>query len=365
MKKTASVLIIFMVLFVSISVLIGIASSGTEVSEGSFLENFEHSVSENLPFRDSLTDLMGRIRYFSGVRHFGNIYIGSDGSLIRDIESPTSRTYSAAKSYVSGYAEKHQIKPYFMLVPTAAAILQQETDDFVREEIFNQRSMINQMYSLFDGAVRTTDVYQTLFDHRDEYIYYHTEDIPTALGGYYIYSELCDRLDIRMNKMDSFSAAYVAHGFYGSLSDEFFRPYASPDFITLYEYTAEECSFGIKHISADGKISFSDCLFIYDENAVSDKNDMILGRHSAITEITRSESENIRGSILVFGDESAESWLTFLSTNYAKITFVDLDLASAEMLGKIVTEEYDHVLFAYSTAAFSKGINFSNLEYIG
>ncbi|MBQ7937688.1 MAG: hypothetical protein IJ283_04240 [Oscillospiraceae bacterium] len=365
MKKISSALIIMMILFVSISVLIGMVSSGGMKTEGTFFDSFENSVSENLPFRDSLSDLMGRIRYFSGVRHFGNIYIGSDGSLIKEIESPTSRTFSAAKSYVSGYAEKHQIKPYFMLVPTAAAILQHETDDFVREEIYNQRGMINQMYSLFEGKVRTTDVYQMLLDHKDEYIFYHTEDIPTSLGGYYIYSELCDRLDLRMNTMDSFSAAYAAHDFYGSLSDEFFRPYASADFITLYEYTGKNCSFSVKHIRPDGKTSFSESLFIYDENALSDKTDMVLGGLSAITEIARSESDDVRGSILIFGDESAKSWLPFLASNYSKITFVDLDLVTVTMLSEIVTAEYDHVLFAYSTAAFSEGINFSNLEFVG
>ena len=73
----------------------------------------------------------------------------------------------------------------------------------------------------------------------------------------------------------------------------------------------------------------------------------------------------LSGSILIFGDESAKSWLPFLASNYSKITFVDLDLLTVTMLSEIVTAEYDHVLFAYSTAAFSEGINFSNLEFVG
>lgn len=364
MKKFSSLLILLMVLSISVCVLINMASADAFSDKVLNPENFENAVSENLPFRDSLSDLMGRIQYFSGVRHFGNIYIGANGSLLKDIEAPTSRTFSAAKSYISGYAEKNQIKPYFMLVPTAAVILQHEIDDYAREEIYSQRNMINNMYSQFDGKLRTTDVYQTLFDHKDEYIYYHTEDIPTSLGGYYIYGELCDRLDLPQNSMESFSAAYLAHGFYGSLADEFFRPYSASDFITLYEYTGEDCSFHVRHIY-DDKARSSDSLFVYDENAVENKTDMILGEHSPITEITRSENSSITGSILIFGDESAKTWLPFLATNYLHITFVDLDLANENMLRKIVTAEYDHVLFAYSTGAFSSGINFANLEYVG
>lgn len=364
MKKFSSLLILLMVLVTSVCVLINMISADAFSDKVLNAENFEEAVSENLPFRDSLSGLMSRIQYISGVRHFGNIYIGSEGSLLRDIEVPTSRTFSAAKSYITGYAEKNQIKPYFMLVPTASVILQQEIDDYAREEIYNQRNMINNMYSLFEGKLRTTDVYQKLFDHRNEYIYYHTEDIPTSLGGYYIYGELCNRLDLPQNSMESFSAAYLAHGFYGSLSDEFFRPYSASDFITLYEYTGEDCSFHVEHIY-DDKTRSSDSLFIYDEAAVENKVDMILGEHSPITEITRTESSSITGSILIFGEESARTWLPFLATNYLRITFVDLDLASEEMLEKIVTSEYDHVLFAYSTGAFSSGVNFANLEYVG
>ncbi|MBR3935063.1 MAG: hypothetical protein IKJ57_00765 [Oscillospiraceae bacterium] len=364
MKKFSSLLILLMVLVTSVCVLANMISSDAFSGKVLNTENFEKAISENLPFRDSLSDLMGRIQYISGVRHFGNTYIGSEGSLLRDIEVPTSRTFSAAKSYITGYAEKNQIKPYFMLVPTAAVILQQETDDYAREEIYNQRNMINNMYSQFEGKLRTTDVYQTLFDHRNEYIYYHTEDIPTSLGGYYIYSELCNRLDLPQNSMESFSAAYLAHGFYGRLADDFFRPYSASDFITLYEYTGEDCSFHIKHIY-DDKTRSSDSLFIYDESAMENKVDMILGEHSPVTEITRTESSSITGSILIFGEQSAKSWLPFLATNYHGITFVDLDIATPELLSNIHTNEYDHVLFAYSTGAFSSGINFANLEYIG
>ena len=128
MKKFAAAAIILMVLSMSTAVLTNMFSAESFPSEGTFIENVEDAVSENVPFREKLFDLMDSIRYLSGVRHFGNIYIGNEGSLLRDIDSPTSRDYSAAKNYIFGFAKKHQIKPYFMLVPTASAILQQEIE---------------------------------------------------------------------------------------------------------------------------------------------------------------------------------------------------------------------------------------------
>lgn len=365
MKKTAAFLIISMILFVGIFSAINIISSGELPSDGNSLQNFESSVSQNIPFRNELSEIMNKLRYITGVRHFGDIYIGSEGSLLKNIERPNSRTYSSAKNYILSFAERYQTKPYFMLVPTAAAILQHEIENYASEDILNQRNMITKMYSEFDGKVRTTDIYQTLYDHRGEYIYYHTEDLPTSLGGYYIYGELCSRLGLSQNAMDSFSAAYVAHGFYGSLADGFLQTYAASDFITLYEYIGEDKNFVVEGFNNNGSTKITESLFIYNESSFEDKTDMILNGLFAKTEIRSVETTETSGSILIFGDESAKSWLPFLVSNYDRITFVDLNAANEWLLSTVDPSEYSQILFAYSTSTFSSGIDFEKLEFVG
>ena len=251
-----------------------------------------------------------------------------------------------------------------MLVPTSSAILQHEIESFARDDFFNQRNMINRMYSEFEGGVRTTDIYQTLYDHRNEYIYYHTEDIPTSLGGYYIYGELCSRLGITANKLDSFSVSFASHGFYGNLANDFFKAYSEPDFVSLYEYVGGS-GIIVEHRNPNGTRSIYSNLFIYDGKNFEDKTDMILGGISPVIEITVSESQGERNSILIFGDESAKSWIPFLVSNFGKITFVDLDSASESQLSAIRANEFGNILFAYSTATFSSGIDFEKLEYVG
>ncbi len=364
MKKLAAFLIISMVLSMSIAVLNNIFSSEEPFFENFSFEEIETTFSENVPFRNEFSGLMDTIRYISGVRHFENIYIGSEGSLLLDIEKPTSRIFSSAKNYVLGFSENNQIRPYFMLIPSASVILQQEIDNFSGKDIYNQRNMINNMYSEFEGKVRTTDIYQTLYDHRGEYIFYHTENLPTSLGGYYIYGELCNRLGIEQNMMDSFSVVYAAHGFYGSLATDFLKQYSSSDFISLYEHEKNK-NIILEHRRNDDSIRISDSLFVYNENGFENKTDMIFGGISPVMEITSSESLGERDSILIFGDESAKSWLPFLATNYEKITFVELNLASEKLLSKISVQEYDQVLFAYSTSTFVSGIDFEKLEFIG
>ncbi|MBQ3530541.1 MAG: hypothetical protein IJA05_01305 [Oscillospiraceae bacterium] len=365
MKKFAAVLITAMIISVSVSVFFNVFSVKSLPSEGTVLEKIEKTISLSIPLREDLSELMDSIRYLSGVRRFENIYIGSSGSLLLDIEKPSSRIFSLAENYILNFAEEKQIKPYFMLVPTSSAILQQEIDTFAAEDFYNQRNMINNMYSRFHGKVRTTDIYQTLYDHRDEYIYYHTENLPTSLGGYYIYGELCSRLGIEQNKIDSFSAAFVAHGFYGNLATDFLRPYSSPDFISFYEYTEEKNDPVIEYKNANGTSVVSKSFFVYDENKYTRKTDMVLGKLSPVIEIVCSGNSSTDGSILIFGDESAKSWLPFLATNFEKITFVQLNSATENLLSEIYTENYDQVLFAYSASDFVLGIDFEKLEYLG
>lgn len=364
MKKFASFLIIAMLLCASVFSVTKVFSSKNTFTDGDILEQVEDSLSENILFRDELYDLMDTVRYISGVRHFGDIYIGNGGDLLLDIEKPTSRIFSVAKNYVLGFAENNQIKPYFMLIPTASSVLQQKIDTFAVRDIYNQRNMINNIYSEFDGKVRTTDVYQVLYYHRNEYIYYHTENLPTSLGGYYIYGELCNRLGIKQNTLENFSVAYTAHGFYGSLASDFLKTHSTSDFISLYEYTGKN-DIVLKHIENDGSFSVSESLFVYNENLFDDKTDMIFGGLSPIMEITSTKIIGERNSILVFGDESVKSWLPFLVSNYGTITFVDLDLAEKELLSQISVKNYDQVLFAYSTSSFVSGIDFEKLEFIG
>lgn len=364
MKKFAAFLIIAMLFGTSAVLAFNIFSAESLPSEETTIEKIESSLSENMPFRESLSDLMDGIRYVSGVRNFGDIYIGSGGSLLRDIQKPTSRTFSAAKNYVLSFAEKNQIKPYFMLVPTSSAILQHEIDNFASKDFYNQRNIITRMYSEFEGKVRTTDIYQTLYDHRNEYIYYHTEDLPTSLGGYYIYGELCSRLEIEPNTLDSFSVSFAAHGFYGSLATDFFRPYVSPDFVSLYEYIGNDSEIIVEHKKADGSSGIRSGIFVFDDELFEDKTDMVFGGISPVIEISAAESHGERDSILIFGDEIAKSWVPFLVSNFGKITLVDLNSATESLLSEINTADYGNILFAYSTATFSKGISFEKLEFV-
>ena len=87
MKRAAALLVIAIFLVVSIYAAAGAVEKMQE-NNSINLENIENALAKSVPLHDELVALMTKIRFISGVRSFGDIIIGSDGSLLRDMEKP-------------------------------------------------------------------------------------------------------------------------------------------------------------------------------------------------------------------------------------------------------------------------------------
>lgn len=359
-KRAGMTLIVLMVLICTI--LTGNAFLHINVnSDSSFLQKMQESYIDSMPYKERLSSLITSLQYMTGIRYFDGIYIGDDGSLLKDINVPSTRNLATAKNYIMAMAEKSH-NTYFCLIPTASVIKQQEIEGYVAEKLVNQRQIMNEMYSSLYGSTKTVDVYQTLFSRRNEYIYYHTEDMPTGLGGYYIYRELGNRMGNLSKDLSSFSTIFRQHNFYGSLSNDIIQKYASSDFVSLYENIQSEHQYKVAHIDENGKTTIQDGLFLPDEEELENKTDMILGGLSPITVIS---NENKGGNtLLVFTDESAKSWLPFMAENYDYIKVVDLDKAPEKELRKIDISKFDDILFSYSMNHFTEGIDFTKLDFV-
>ncbi|MBR5773973.1 MAG: hypothetical protein IKY44_03890, partial [Clostridia bacterium] len=79
----------------------------------------------------------------------------------------------------------------------------------------DQRAAINYMYSGFKTA-KSVSIFDTLRDHRDEYLYFRTDHHWTALAAYYTYTEWAEVKGITANKLDSYETI-TFDGFLGTL----------------------------------------------------------------------------------------------------------------------------------------------------
>ena len=87
----------------------------------------------------------------------------------------------------------------------------------------SQRENTAHIYSLYSNAI-PVDIYDTLNQHKEEYIYYNTDTHWTSLGAYYAYEAFCQTAGLQPAALDSF--ALESH----------------PDFHGyLYQVTGEDC----------------------------------------------------------------------------------------------------------------------------
>lgn len=358
MKRITALFVLALLALVSIYTVVSAAEKGG-LAAFADAKSAEASLSESVPFREELVELMTKIRYISGVRTFGDITIGGDGSLLRDMAEPAESKYKSACAQIGEFAGRSMEEDYLVLIPTSAVIRQQEVSAYTAAGFFNQRRYINDIYESSYSFARTVDVYQSLFNHRDEYIYYHTEELPTGLGGYYIYKSIAERMGLEPKELADFSVAYVRQSFCGALAQPAIQPYAKADFISLYEYTGYKTKKTVTHYGADGSTDYQSGIYSYADH--EDATDAFFGGLSAVTEIA-SDAENGK-SVLVFCDSTAKSWVPFITLHYERVILADVSAATAEQLAELSAGEYDKIIFAYSAAAFAD-TDFSKLNTV-
>ncbi len=146
---------------------------------------------------------------------------------------------SSANDYITTVANAAKAMPagtnfYEMIIPTSIDITLSE--QYIEEHQLNssnQKKAIDYMYSSINAmnpAVKTVDLFTTLKQHNNEYIYFRTDHHWTQLGAYYAYVEFCKAKGITpMAQTDFDTASYP--GFLGSFYNDAPNPEmeANPD----------------------------------------------------------------------------------------------------------------------------------------
>lgn len=163
------------------------------------------------------------------------VYNGSAYLMFDGVDSTASSYAAIINSVVSSIDD--DITVYNMVIPTAAEF---GLDENGKQYTYSQRDNLNKIASSLRNTVVNIDVYDTLNTHKDEYIYFHTENCVTALGAYYAFSEFREAASLSSDSyftLDELSARRgIIKSFGGSLLqrtvDEDIQPYGNE---SLYE----------------------------------------------------------------------------------------------------------------------------------
>lgn len=235
------------------------------------------------------------------------------------------------------------VKVYNMVVPNHSELALPER---IRnaQGCGSQRDNARHIYSLFSYA-QPVDVFDNLYLHKDEYLYFNTDTHWTALGAYYAYEVFCETANVPLTPLDQFTKT-EHEGFLGYLyqltGDETLA--ANPDSVQLYEpgfpYQAEVSQDGLSFTELPG-INASDASMGYG---------MLLWGDNPCLHVKNEYSYTGRRLALV-KESYGNAIGAFLASSFDDVYAIDFRSFPLSLPDFISEHEITDVLFLNSAAA--------------
>lgn len=313
------------------------------------IKKAEQTIAEYFPGGGYLRELQIFARYLAGEKEQDGIYIGGD-TLMLDVQPKSQDTINLNTLAMVDFVEDFSRPTYVMLIPTACAVLQDKIP--ATAPLYNQKQqLIDAVYQRVSGHITAIDVYPALFGNQKDYIYYRTDNSPTGLGGYYIYSVAAKKLGQKARGLEQFDVEHLDYDYYGDLYEK--APYTEVrgDRVSAYIFSKYQRSYQMTHYDENGARRYFTLYPKYKEE-LGDCMDVILGGMSPVIDIDINSTQ-YNQRLLIFGDRSVQSYLPFLLIHYAQVTVVDVTTVTPELLQELIhPANYNQILFAFSADTF-------------
>lgn len=208
---------------------------------------------------------------------------------------------------------------YDLVIPLSSEIT---FPDNLRDEIksTDQHEAMQKIQAKMNDKVKTIDIYDSLMEHRDEYIYFRTDHHWTTLGAYYAYEDFCEAKGIEPEKLDSYEQMEF-DGFLGSFYNDTkdSKLKANPDTVVAYKPNADS----ILHVTASDGTKY-DWPVIYDVTnyGASLKYSTFIASDNPYTVIENKELTD-GSSCIVVKESFGNAFVPFLVDHYETIYVID------------------------------------------
>jgi len=234
-----------------------------------------------------------------------------------------------------------------LLAPSASTI----HADAVPENapLIDENAYLDNAFAAFAAAgAAVVDVRPTLAAHADEYLYYRTDHHWTTLGAWYAHAAYCESLGLAPFDRALYTPVEVPD-FYGTSYAKARTANAVPDVITYYPMSNPMQLYAVNPM--DGSITpTGQPLTLYNE-AQWNKYDKYAAFLHGNNGFARIEGDG-KGKVLVIKDSYANSFIPYLTDNYAQIDVVDFRSFASSPDPVIRENDYDNILVLYSFASF-------------
>ena len=336
--------------------------------DGSYTQDYEEYVTDQLPLRDSLVGLKTRVEAALGKTETKGVWLAAKDYLIvnhpaEDFEGEQAQKNSLALAeavaYYAGELGDGHVR--VLLVPTAsqilAANLPPDSPRYDQSQYLKRvRTDAARRLAGADGASASKeaetdrvwelfpDVEEALAAHAEEYIFYRTDHHWTTLGAFYAYQAWAKSLGLA--PLSDPSLRVVSEDFLGTTWSKL-HALGQADTISVYDSEKKVALTHNRQTQSEG---------CYDWAALEkrDQYAVFLGGNDGLLEIRPTEEGGgEKRVLLVVKDSFANCFLPYAAEHFDTILVVDLRYLNMSLKALASQYEVTDLLVLYNVQAFA------------
>ncbi len=227
----------------------------------------------------------------------------------------------------------------------------------------NMQDSFNYIFSMMDPEVHRISMFEALLQHKDEYIYFHTDHHWTGLGAYYAYTEFCKAKGITPHALSDYEKQSFPD-FYGTFYFSTNRSEAlkqNPDTVEAWvpmatndmQYVDQQGSLGSAHVIND----------MSEANAGDKYSTFIFGDHPLTVIHNPTQAD---GSACVLIKESyGNAFAPYLVDHYEDVYVVDYRHFQGDLRELIREYGIQDIIFLNNAQALTEKASEQMLALLG
>ena len=314
--------------------------------EGRFTSKFEDYLSDQFVGRDFFTDIKIHTDELLGKRESHQVFLCKDNYLIEDFTKPDEKYVKENLKSINNFANKYKsINQYMLISPTAISIFKDKLP--FDAPVIDQEKYLKSYENKLNNNLVFVNPYQTLYSHKDEYIFYKTDHHWTSLGANYAYQDLSKAMKLKETPSNYYKTQLVSNSFIGALSSKSGYDVKFHDKINIYLPANNLEEIVVNYVEEQEKTAT-----LYNSSSLSKKDnyDVFLKGNHPLVKI-RTNTKNNK-NLLIFKDSYANSFVPFLIKDFSNIILVDPRYYYDDIYKLIKNENVSDILYLYNANTF-------------
>lgn len=318
----------------------------SQIASGRFAPKYETYVNDQFPLRDAWVTLKAGCDRLMGKTEENGVYLAHGGYLIEAFTPPSEQHLNATLNAMSDFSKRHSdLKQYALIAPNAVNILSSKLP--VAAPVKDQNLYIDTTKATLENAgITFIDVRNTMDEHKDEGLYYHTDHHWTTQGAYYSYLEAANVMGIDTSEPE-YERVPVSESFQGTLSAKSGFRSGKKEELSVFLPTGSSPSSVVNYVDEQKKTA---SFYATEQLNGRDKYALFFNGNHAQVKISTPIKEN--RTLLVLKDSYANCFVPFLAPHYRNIIMVDPRYYYGDLEELIQVENVQEVLYLYNANTF-------------